>query len=394
MRAVPSSPFATSVVAMTSLFLGCSGNVTGAGPLSDGGKPGAFVDRDGDGLSDAEEEALGTDPTRADTDGDGLEDGQEAASGTDPTSVDSDGDGVPDGQEIIECTASTVSATRIVLPVDIIWVVDNSGSMTEEEVYVQTNINSFASSIAASGVDYHVIMIANTDHIRVPPPLGGSDRFLAVDQKVGSHDALELILSTYPRWRAFLRSASRRHFVAITDDESRLASADFVAGIAGLAEPGFPDGFLFHAIVAEAHPDVAGPCQDLSAARGQQYLDLQRATGGLFSSLCQTDWSSIFTALARAASSGIALPCEFSIPDAPVGMSLDPDRVNVVYTPRGGDPVYLPRVESATDCGPSGGWYYAGAPTRSRMITCPSSCTLLSQDGEVQVAFGCRTVIE
>lgn len=43
-----------------------------------------FVDSDGDGLSDAEEERLGTDPQIADTDGDGFPDGEEVESGFNP----------------------------------------------------------------------------------------------------------------------------------------------------------------------------------------------------------------------------------------------------------------------------------------------------------------------
>jgi hypothetical protein len=62
-------------------------------------------DRDGDGIPDAGELALGTDPTEADGDGfdtpgDGLDDAQEIARGTDPNEDDSDGDGYPDGYEV------------------------------------------------------------------------------------------------------------------------------------------------------------------------------------------------------------------------------------------------------------------------------------------------------
>lgn len=65
-------------------------------------------DRDGDGLTNREEQELGTDPDKADTDGDGLKDGSEtltgvwngpADTGTDPRLADSDGDGLPDGVE-------------------------------------------------------------------------------------------------------------------------------------------------------------------------------------------------------------------------------------------------------------------------------------------------------
>lgn len=65
------------------------------------------VDRDGDGLTNAEETELGTDPDRADTDGGGVEDGSEVEFGFDPLQAaddtqDSDGDGLPDIRELSE----------------------------------------------------------------------------------------------------------------------------------------------------------------------------------------------------------------------------------------------------------------------------------------------------
>ncbi|WP_142714194.1 OmpA family protein [Fodinibius sediminis] len=59
------------------------------------------VDTDGDGLTDAREKTLGTDPNNADTDGDGLTDGDEVNEyDTDPLEADSDGDGLSDGEEV------------------------------------------------------------------------------------------------------------------------------------------------------------------------------------------------------------------------------------------------------------------------------------------------------
>lgn len=58
-------------------------------------------DADADGLDDANEATLGTDPAKADTDDDGLTDREETkVYKTDPRKADTDGDGSKDGEEI------------------------------------------------------------------------------------------------------------------------------------------------------------------------------------------------------------------------------------------------------------------------------------------------------
>ena len=57
-------------------------------------------DSDDDGLTNAEEEELGTNPDKADSDGDGIDDIDEVDGGTDPTEADSDDDGLEDGDEL------------------------------------------------------------------------------------------------------------------------------------------------------------------------------------------------------------------------------------------------------------------------------------------------------
>ncbi|MEM9073116.1 MAG: OmpA family protein, partial [Myxococcota bacterium] len=57
------------------------------------------ADSDNDGLDDAREIELGTDPNDTDTDNDGLDDRLEVETGTDPRERDSDGDGLNDGRE-------------------------------------------------------------------------------------------------------------------------------------------------------------------------------------------------------------------------------------------------------------------------------------------------------
>jgi hypothetical protein len=67
-------------------------------------------DTDGDGLSDAEEAAYGSDPLNRDYDADGLLDGEEVyVYGTDPVNNDTDGDGLLDGEEINQYGSGPVS---------------------------------------------------------------------------------------------------------------------------------------------------------------------------------------------------------------------------------------------------------------------------------------------
>jgi hypothetical protein len=59
------------------------------------------VDADHDGLANAEEKTIGTDPARADSDNDGLTDGLEVKTYfTDPLIPDTDGDNITDGAEV------------------------------------------------------------------------------------------------------------------------------------------------------------------------------------------------------------------------------------------------------------------------------------------------------
>jgi hypothetical protein len=91
------------------------------------------VDSDGDGLSDAAEISLGTNPNNPDTDGDGLTDGQEVNDyGTNPLLADTDGDGLSDYEEVMTYHTNPLMADS-----------DNDGLTDYEEVmFFGTNPNN------------------------------------------------------------------------------------------------------------------------------------------------------------------------------------------------------------------------------------------------------------
>src|SRR5687767_1756520 len=135
------------------------------------------------------------------------------------------------------CAAESVKATKA--EVDIIIVIDTSGSMDEETSQVKANINTFASKIGSSGLDYNVVLLAEKPQsfpfpfpgmpmpgICVPPPLGGADckdnppKYHQINEAVGSTDSLQIILDKYGAYQGYLRPAAYKVFIEVTDDNS------------------------------------------------------------------------------------------------------------------------------------------------------------------------------
>lgn len=91
-----------------------------------------------------------------------------------------------------------------------------------------------------------------------------------------------------------------------------------------------------------------------------------------------------------------AVACEFAIPDPPPGQMLDFGLVGVKFTPGTGPADEIPKADNAMDCGTSQGWYYdidpstGGTPTK--IILCPASCTAVQNDVDatIDVLFGCE----
>jgi len=314
------------------------------------------------------------------------------------------------GSDAAACLSAAQNADAVLLPVDIIWVVDTSGSMNDEANEVQNALNDFSNFIAASGIDYHVVLIADAGAMTVPPPLGGSAEFMHVNQVVGSTDALEVVYNSYASFSSFLRPNASTHFVVVTDDESDWSQGQFESMIGQFSNASLSN-YTFHSICSEPQvlipatppfPAIMGPCTgglgsgNTAAAPGDTYIAMSAATGGLWSSICSTDWNPTFNAVAAAVSDGIALPCTYQIPEPPVGETLDPERVNFVYTTSSGATETVPNVGTEANCTAAGGWYYDNPVTPTQILVCPTTCTILeaNQEGDVDIEFGCATIVD
>lgn len=154
------------------------------------------------------------------------------------------------------CADQEAEASLINRPVDIVFVIDNSGSMSGEIEEVEQEISAnFAAIIesAVPAIDYRVIMVSQygrfgDQEICIPTPLGGApdvdgdghcdtplpqapmngERFFHHDSSVSSHDALCDLLEQYGEpdpyglnpggYQDRLRADAFKVFVVITDD--------------------------------------------------------------------------------------------------------------------------------------------------------------------------------
>jgi hypothetical protein len=316
---------------------------------------------------------------------------------------------------------------------DIVFTLDNSGSMTEEAAAVQNNMNAFSKLIAGSGIDAHVVVISSGPPAAAPsctspldpqclgggfrrgggngvcidPPLGLSGACPAGDdtnfpgymhwrQEVGSHNLLALIQSTYDNWKGMLRADAAKTFVVVTDDENTPAPTgpEFATWVN--AQPLFQSAlWRFSGIFCLA---ASANC----SGAGATYQALVSQTGGIVGDMGQfsagqgqidAQFQTVFTSLAQAiVKDSVPVACEWSIPPPPEGKTFDPDAVNVRYTSGKGVTDTLFGVGSAAECTDQyGGWFYDDPTHPTRVVACPQSCKTIQADdsARIDVLFGC-----
>jgi von Willebrand factor type A domain-containing protein len=90
---------------------------------------------------------------------------------------------------------------------------------------------------------------------------------------------------------------------------------------------------------------------------------------------------------ALASISGLALSCTYDIPAPPNGGTLDPGKVNVLFTPPEGDQEVIARSPAGT-C--SDGWQYSTDQTQ--VLLCGETCDRVrASSGRLSLEFGCNT---
>ncbi|MCA9620184.1 MAG: hypothetical protein KC731_14280 [Myxococcales bacterium] len=308
------------------------------------------------------------------------------------------------------CQEIDVAAAPLDDAADIIFVIDTSGSMTEEMGFVVDNMNAFSQQIVGSGVDARVIMLARAPFcilnecvpgICVDPPLGSGScpadenvpaGYYHPQSDINSVDSLSQLVFLYPTYGGNLRTYSRKYIVIVTDDNATFPYINdanaFLDQYVALDPPKLT-GVTVHAIYCF---DGNGPCENA----GTVYEDLVNLTGGIHGDLASQDFQPIFNDVATQVVAEAGVPCQYPIPEPPDQAELDPSKVNVAFTDGDGNIHEILQVAGYGACDPVlGGWYYDDPVNPTAISMCPATCDFVSTDagGSMDIKFGCATKV-
>jgi hypothetical protein len=224
--------------------------------------------------------------------------------------------------------------------VDILWVVDNSGTMIEERAELGAKFDQFMTRLLESGADYHIgIVSTDTEDPGHTGRLQGTPR--VIDRSTPEPQAVFAASVQLPLTSGRLERGLDAVRLALSDELLQTDNAGFLRQDAALfvivvsdeddhslGPVGYYTRWLEHLKGAGDESRVSlsalvgpapGGCP--GAEPGHRYLEVQAATGGLFHSICSEDYGPVVDALGI---NVVGLRRKFYLSEIPVpGQSMD-----------------------------------------------------------------------
>lgn len=255
----------------------------------------------------------------------------------------------------LQTPAKTDTIVQRVSPkVDILWVIDNSGSMREEQDAIALNMGNFLQYFIGSGLDWHIgVITTDTDNqaqngklrsvlgyryvepanllsadllpymVQVGISGSGDERGLFAANNFFTTPSPQHVTAN----QGFYRDDAALHVIVISDENDLssdvgLSRTEFINLLqTRKADPEIP--VTFSSIVGPP-----GGCRGANgdAAHGSEYIAVTNAVGGIFQSICTEDWAPVLDQLGLLAAS---LRTEYFLTELPV-----PGTLEVVVTTR------------------------------------------------------------
>jgi hypothetical protein len=274
----------------------------------------------------------------------------------------------PDACGAIEKDAPTEQR----IPVDIVFVIDDSGSMDPHKAKVRANLAKFMEEFAQSRADAHVVIVDEDD---LAGPGIDRERYMHVPLGAASGGLYFTATIAYPLFAGFLRPGAATHLIFVTDENDDWPGEFFQGLMTGI----LGQEFILHAIACD---DVGAgiPCaaRDNPLLRplvnvGTNYFSLAQATGGKQLSLCTEDWSEVFSQLNDSIIEAVPLPCDFPLAEAKSN-SFDPDKLSMVHSTGTGPDIEFAKASSVAQCAQQKAWHYDDETNPTLAQLCPAAC--------------------
>jgi hypothetical protein len=216
-------------------------------------------------------------------------------------------------------------------------------------------------------------------------------------------------------WQTWLRPAAVKIFVEITDDgincnyngtqysggsnsmQGQTDAVNWDQELLSMAPGQFGSqsnrNYQFYSIIGlpsnmgnipytEFDPIVSGSCSG-AYSPGMSYQWLSKGTGALRFPVCSfQSYDAVFNDIAAGVIDVTAVPCEFDLPDPPMGQQYDYNTLDVIYTPGGmGAPQTFVKVDSAGLCMPGAFYIESG----NHVVLCPQACQVVEADDEAKI---------
>ncbi|MET0284090.1 MAG: hypothetical protein ABW352_06460 [Polyangiales bacterium] len=324
------------------------------------------------------------------------------------------------------CASVSSRAEARLMPVDIVWAIDTSGSMAASFPAIQAALNTFSTKVNEAGIDAHIVLLAGAG-LCVPAPLGSGTcglgigggpggggllpqgpapdtkepNFLHLDVPFGANEGMPVILNSYGNYKRMLRPDAHTHLV-LTEDGAPLTSPDAVVEqIEGRGNNAWspalaPESWTFHGVVCKN--GLSGGACLLAFLTPDTTLALVERSGGIASDLAlagsaMDPFAELLNELAERVIVGAELSCDYDIPPVPRGEVFDRNLVNVSVSSAVSDPRTLPQAKSGA-CADNQAWAYDDDVDPKKIVLCPAACDALraEEEAKLDVQFGCETI--
>ncbi len=340
---------------------------------------------------------LGTFGNSPDDDGDDG-DGQKSISNSDAPAATS---------ELDRCATSTATAQQ--LPLHMVLVLDQSGSMCEFTAnvnprdcgnasskwqQVRTALSTFFSSPDSKGITVSLVAFPAGNACSVSTYESPLVRDVALPD--AQNQLLTRIGQLNPNGSTPTRQALEGALRFGKSVETQLAGKGKVAVV--LATDGFPQDCSGNSISDAANVAAASqatiPTYVIGVGNRLDSLNTIAAAGGSTKAfiVSTTNAATVNAELSDSLAKirGSALSCEYGLPAPPAGQSLDFKKVNVQLTGAGGSASTIP---FSADCSNTQGWRYDNEAAPTKIQLCSASCDKVKLDGsaKVDLVLGCQT---